>query len=60
MRRLRLLGRDGSVWTITAGPTGKTGARQRRRSWRMPDWLDRLIDWAIGRLISLAQWNRWP
>lgn len=57
MRRLRLFGRDGSVWTITAGPISKTGARQRRHSWHMPDWLDRLIVWAVGQL---ARWRRWP
>ncbi|MGW6699627.1 hypothetical protein [Nocardia sp. NPDC055049] len=45
---MMLIGRDGSVWHITAGPSGHTGERLGRRR-RIPDWLDAL-------LVRAGQW----
>ncbi|MFD3748342.1 hypothetical protein [Nocardia sp. NPDC058633] len=53
---MKLTGRDGSVWHITAGPSGHLGtpldgryAPPRRCARHMPDWLDAL-------LVRLGQW----
>lgn len=47
---VKLVGRDGSVWLITAGPSGHTGVHPgRRRRPHMPAWLDAL-------LVGLGHW----
>ncbi|WP_406234951.1 hypothetical protein [Nocardia sp. NBC_01009] len=39
---VKITGRDGSVWHITAGPSGHCGVRLGRRR-HMPDWLDAVL-----------------
>lgn len=48
---VKLVGRDGSVWLISAGPSGHTGERLGRRRRHLPDWLDALL-FRVGQYVA--------
>lgn len=57
MRRVRLIGRDGSAWTITAGPTGNADPRPERLPMATP--FTAITTTVAGTTpVQIATWQR--